>query len=166
MVENLFNIEFYVEKEDSPLKEARVVVGEDTSITASDGTTLFKDYPGDTLYPYEIQKSGFQNYSDSVYVTADTTIEVALIPAGIYRESSNTEVKVYPNPAEKYVYLESRQIIEFIDIHNLKGMEMMKLTKLNCRKTKLDLSILPVGIYFLKIKTRANKYVDKILIIR
>lgn len=91
---------------------------------------------------------------DSMSVTITTTgLEVNNI-AGL---------RVFPNPADEYVNIEAAEQISRIDLFDAKGSVVLSITPEN-NKTTLNTTILPKGLYYLKISTQ-NGVVNKPLTI-
>ncbi len=72
--------------------------------------------------------------------------------SGINEISSKDEINVYPNPSNGIFTIESRAEISSIEITNILG-EKISTCSLNSKKTEIDLSNQPKGIYFYKIIT-------------
>ena len=73
----------------------------------------------------------------------------------------NNKYPMHPNPAKYYVQFNKGEDIEYIDVRNTMGTTL-------CRKyiydTKMDVSDLPIGVYFLSIKDGSGKTVKKIVV--
>ena len=70
---------------------------------------------------------------------------------------NNQELKIYPNPVVNELNIEVEKAkIDEINIYNILGIKVHQLNAIsfedNHQKLKLDISILPEGIYFLQIK--------------
>ena len=71
---------------------------------------------------------------------------------------SNESFKLYPNPVEDYLYIQSSDTtIKNIDIYNIVGKKIYNTSS----KNKLDMSSYSAGIYFVKINNSTFKIVKK-----
>src|SRR5690606_41292393 len=61
----------------------------------------------------------------------------------------SSDLKIYPNPANDilYVELKENQKIQSLSLFDLQGKELLSETK----KTKLDVVLIPTGIYILNV---------------
>jgi hypothetical protein len=64
-------------------------------------------------------------------------------------------IRVFPNPVQETLYVESDNEISVLDIYNAAGFPVLNI-HLNNFENKVDVSHLPKGIYFVKV-TLANK---------
>lgn len=76
----------------------------------------------------------------------------------------NHILKIYPNPAENHVFIESQEPIKSLSIYDISG----RLITINSYlKSKLSINIsinnLLSGTYFLKVKTEQNEFVNQII---
>jgi hypothetical protein len=72
-------------------------------------------------------------------------------------------ITVYPNPTEGAIYLESTdQEMIRVKIHDVTGQIVVEETNLDPR-TRIDISWLSDGIYFLSIKTSVQIFTLKIV---
>ena len=81
-------------------------------------------------------------------------------------EENKTEasIKIYPNPVNDYLNVKSKKPIKQIAIYDLQGRQIktMALTG-NLITTKVDLSNLSKGVYFVSIKTETGIQISKII---
>ncbi|MET3730764.1 T9SS type A sorting domain-containing protein [Moheibacter stercoris] len=68
-------------------------------------------------------------------------------------ESQPTEVsvKIYPNPAQDYLFIQSDEPIQSVKVYDSMGKLMFESSK-----NQIEISQLPKGIYFLKILTKSQ----------
>ncbi|MFA5781373.1 MAG: T9SS type A sorting domain-containing protein [Bacteroidales bacterium] len=71
----------------------------------------------------------------------------------------NPLIIVYPNPATNNITIESQQQA-VIEISNIEG-QLIKTLATNSNKTNVDISALPSGIYYVKVKTEKRMIVEK-----
>lgn len=66
---------------------------------------------------------------------------------------TDDNIKIYPNPSEKYITIEGKGLVKgTVGIYTLDGKEVQSFLLDSCDKNKLDISILPKGIYILRYK--------------
>ena len=70
-------------------------------------------------------------------------------------------IKVYPNPANQYLYINSDSSIKKIDIYNSVGNLVLSETNVN---EKIDVSILNAGLYIVKVYTNDKVISQKFII--
>lgn len=79
-------------------------------------------------------------------------------------ENSNSvskEVVVFPNPASGIIYFKNVQIDDVIEVYDLSGKLVVVLNQVN---ESADISMLPGGIYLLKIKSANDIIVKKMVV--
>jgi len=91
----------------------------------------------------------FDWFVDDVKVIATDTIDVP--PTGIV-EPTDAAVSLYPNPVKDRLHIESEQVIQQLQIMDLKGV-MIENKKLNVNTVDLDLTGYTKGCYFLRLVT-------------
>ena len=70
--------------------------------------------------------------------------------------------KVYPNPATDLITVVSNQIINKIELMNANG-EIINAYNTNAKYTKLNISQLPAGLYFVRLTTTNGIYTNKFI---
>lgn len=103
--------------------------------------------------------TGGRDLADNL-MALDTThsfLSIDLIPSGITENLSSAGIKLYPNPTEEgsYIYLEAEDFIRLqqINIVNISGqlMKRVDFNTLPTGPTRVDLTGIPPGIYFLQL---------------
>lgn len=75
----------------------------------------------------------------------------------------NVQFRVYPNPATDYIKVQSNDAINFVEIVNVNGQTVLFDTP-GCNSINVDLTGLPKGNYMLKITTKNETKIEKIII--
>ncbi len=88
----------------------------------------------------------------AMYVTSDV---------GISNNKLSNSIKVYPNPTEGELYINSQEKPDMLSIINILGDEILHLENPQTNN-QINLSSLPPGIYFVKIKLESGTIVKKI----
>lgn len=109
-------------------------------------------------------------------VLRDTMLNIIDLPLNVITLCINSDIiesnsinsqnnYIYPNPTNGYITINIKDI-ESIDIYNINGNKQLYkcLTKTN-DSTELDLSNLPNGYYFARIKSKIGLYFEKFVII-
>ena len=91
--------------------------------------------------------------------TVTVSIDVAGSPKG------SGYVSVYPNPSKGVVFIESKSVIDCVDVFNISGV-LIHNQPVNSRYSKLDLSALNKGTYFVKIHSGEETIVRKLMLIQ
>jgi hypothetical protein len=92
------------------------------------------------------------------YAECDTCI-IDAIPESQIRH--NRVFGFYPNPATKNLYFIESGIERQITILSINGKEMLNTV---IKNTTLDISVLPKGLYFIKIKYQDGVLINKLII--
>lgn len=69
------------------------------------------------------------------------------------------QVKVYPNPIQGFLHIQSAEPIEAMEVYGLDG----KLLDLPIENDKIDFSALADGVYFVKIETASGSEIKKVV---
>jgi hypothetical protein len=124
--------------------------GKDTSIIIQDSTTILKDTT-------VIVKDTSTIITDTTITNTDTTSTIDSTKAtGIFLDKASTHhIQVYPNPAKDIVFVsaEDRSTIHEIKVFSTTGQQISDAHNIS----KIDVSGLKDGIYFLSIHFADNK---------
>lgn len=117
-------------------------------------TSYIVESPGSGLHAYYLTAVYEEGESDPT-----NTQEVLLTSNDEFAAES---IKVFPNPADDFVFLNSDELIYSIKLYNYNGQVLIeKNTK--AKSSKLDVSELMPGIYFLKMETGNQSVVRQII---
>ncbi len=160
------NIKFILKHGTTPVNKATVVLNNDTVVTNSIGISNFRNLEVTEEYRYLIYKDGYKDVLDTLYLTTDTTINIAMTyptPAIIVDENRN--FKIWPNPVNNELHF---QIPEnwnniYAEIVNLQGGILKSVQLENSNQSTILLNEIPNGIYILKIYS-SEKQIDKLFI--
>lgn len=78
-------------------------------------------------------------------------------------DQNSQYLQVYPNPVSDYIYVKSMFSIKMIEVCNIYGFQLFNINTENS-ETKIDLSSLRSGIYFLKLFKYNNEVIVKKII--
>jgi hypothetical protein len=138
--------------------ESVILVNVDTSIVDA------IDYPEQTT---DISYARIPNGTgDFQFMDPTFNSENSISTNTINIASEMQEIKIYPNPASNEITVLSNIELANISIYNQSGQKVMDHS-LNSRETKIDISQLPIGMYFiLTISPSANVETHKINVMK
>jgi hypothetical protein len=129
------------------------VIGENFEFTTRQVSLSANGYNNQTVYVAFVNNTedGFILYLDDIHAWKED-------PVGVNEIAADIQVNVFPNPTSDIVTVAtSAQLIQ-IELLSLNGDLMM-----SAKKTSLDLSNYPVGVYFLKVVTEDGIVVKRII---
>ena len=85
---------------------------------------------------------------------------IVLDPTGINNVSATSEWSISPNPAGDFLFVEMENTPAEISVYDLTGKEVVKTFSAN-GKTKIDVSGLPHGMYFVRVNANGKSSVKK-----
>jgi Secretion system C-terminal sorting domain len=121
-------------------------------------------------YPMSGANTPTQTYWSVEYVDALKAVRFGTYGRGVweFKESplaasdeplNEVSVKIGPNPSSDYVYIESRKMIDKIELYDQSGKKLRVLIQ----DSKIDVSELNNGIYFVKVYADKKSLTKKIL---
>ena len=72
-----------------------------------------------------------------------------------------SEINIYPNPGKDHIIVEPAPM-GILSLFNITGQELLK-EKITTEKTQINISDLPSGIYFVKVQTKDEITVKKVI---
>ncbi len=75
-------------------------------------------------------------------------------------EVLDTKISIYPNPTSNYIIIDSEYPIESIKFYSIQGKLVLKENNLTSR---VNISHLPTGVYFIKIETYKGSVFKRLL---
>jgi glycosidase len=124
--------------------------------------TWYEFFSGNTLSVSDVNSSillkpgEYRLYSD-VQLPAFKDLATS-----VSEEVKSSGIKVYPNPATDQITIETTNPIRFIELTTMNGKTVQQIAS-NSTKLNFKLSQLKPGLYFLKVKTNNQTYVEKII---
>lgn len=162
IIEDNLYVKFELKEGTVPVNNATVILNNDTLITTELGIASFKNLENQKNYNYLIFKSGYNDVSGALYLTADTTINIQMLayptPAIIY--TGNNKLKVWPNPVIDAIQFQvpNNLINGKGEILNLQGSILKSFQLENKNEHQIKLNDLPAGMYLLKLYFNQNKF--------
>ena len=74
-------------------------------------------------------------------------------------EQNNSDIRVYPNPAQNTLYIQSAETVEQVSIYDISGRMLLQTTR-----QSIDISHLANGIYIIKVKTATGETLKRIVV--
>lgn len=96
----------------------------------------------------------------------DTSACVNSSIVGLYEKNKSTIINLYPNPANKEltVQFSTATVNTNLSISDVNGREVLNLKSLSTTTTKIDVSSLTKGIYFIRITNNEQTNYQKLII--
>jgi hypothetical protein len=105
---------------------------------------------------YDITK--LTNTQSKIRILADTTLIINKI-----RESKGNNIRIYPNPTNRFINVNTYANIKNIDIYNIYGMKVFTQTIFENNKIEIDLGEFDSGTYLVRIITDNGVFQSKII---
>lgn len=132
---------------------------------------LFQDTVFYTPGTYTISYTRVNHFDDGAIVDHDvtsfsTTITIEDCSAANLDNKKLSEIKIFPNPSEGYVYFANLQgnLVEHIKIFNSNGQLICERKELV--ENQLDASFLTEGVYFLEFDVDGNTQRSKMILVK
>lgn len=153
MVRTEAEIKIALKEGTTPVNGATVIVNNDTLLTTALGIARFKNLAVNASYSYYIYKPGFYDIGATLYLTNDTTVNVAMakIPTQV-GDVNQTRLKVWPNPVNDELYFTSDKELEAIVICSVSGIKIRSVKKEQVQSNTLKMSFLKTGLYLVKFE--------------
>lgn len=102
-------------------------------------------------------------YNDSLinYISPEYNDCIGYNPLNINEKADNFIIKIYPNPASDYIYIENIKEKARIEIYNMSGI--IQLTTDANGDSNINIRNLSDGLYLIKIQTDSNIAIKKLL---
>ncbi|MCG8410663.1 MAG: T9SS type A sorting domain-containing protein, partial [Bacteroidales bacterium] len=96
------------------------------------------------------------------YSAAEKEVSIRILTVGV-NSLHKSGIKMYPNPVKEKLFIELTDNANcVISIYNIQG-EVLLSKKANSQRETIDLSLLPNGVYFVRIRDPRNTIVHKII---
>ncbi len=176
----LFSTKGYSETSPAPINNRAQIYSQSILSDSAQWNIISGSFIADSAYDYLIAGNFFKDdltdttelwwsqgnlcwsyyYIDDICVS-DDSLECNLFNS-VTNHFTNEEIDIYPNPALTKIFISSRENAS-IKIINILGEEV-KSFSIN-RNINVNVSDLPIGLYFFIIKTNTNSFIKKQLIV-
>lgn len=102
-------------------------------------------------------------YIDNGSFNETSGTPIACTTVSTQENNLNSKVKIYPNPFKDIFYLEAESEILELILTDINGKRLMFQDKFPSAIVSIDKTSLPVGIYFLKLRTKEGFFHHKLL---
>ena len=154
----VYDVTFNVTDGANPLENVTLSFNGSDFTSDASGEIIIYDVVPDT-YVYSVEFAGYISETGEITVIdQDVTIEITLTWTEIL-EQTVVNVKFYPNPANDYIIVEQEDI-SLIEIIDICGKILFSKTASEA-STKIDITNLNAGMYFIKTKNTLNKFIKQ-----
>ena len=135
---------------------------------------------GKTMFGYNIYENGglvesnyseltytfhYSDYSGSIYgvaaVYTSCTSDVIEKQAPLGISNTNNDIKIYPNPANDYINIETEEGINNVVIYNSIGSKVFEKNTLGLKSFTIDIKDFASGMYYIQVDEKTEKIVKK-----
>jgi len=104
-------------------------------------------------------------YADGCESLSYNVVTMTVGSAGIVETQGIASVRVYPNPTDGQLSITNYELrITNIEVFDLMGKCVFQLSTLNSQlSTQIDISPLPIGMYFMRIQTEKGIITKKVV---
>lgn len=74
-------------------------------------------------------------------------------------------VRIYPNPADQWIHIESKEMVYNYAIHDITGCSVLE-GEINARRGSVNVSSLVAGIYMIELKNNSNRVKNRLKFIK
>ncbi|GEM_PF-538018 len=152
---NVANLEIVLNGDKEKIENAIFIAQNDTINFGADGIVKLFNIEKNKEFSYQILSSNYPDFSDSLIPANDTTLYVQLTYTNIEKELNTNTVKIYPNPANDYLTVESNSEIDQIEILKVNGVKI-KDVQIQSAYKKINITNLLPGFYLLNIVSKNN----------
>jgi hypothetical protein len=163
LTRKLAGIRFEVCDSSGPLANAVVSLNGWEVSTDAQGSVWFSNQMARNLYRYAVSMDGYNPVIDSLFLEIDTTLSVMLQPATGWTSYRAAETEVFPNPASEKLYIRSGPDNGRVMLISPAGKVIIETT-LRKGLNGIDVSGLPPGFYYIRIKTRKSAAYGKVVV--
>ncbi len=128
-------------------------------ITSTTGITYLSDSTEAHPWSKPLQTTTYYvTKTQGAIVFQDTVTVYVANSAGINEVTNNTEIKIYPNPANDKIHIYSRGIKE------IKLFDLLCNEVISTKEHEICISGLSDGVYFIQVNTGMNIYSQKVIV--
>jgi hypothetical protein len=109
----------------------------------------------------------YNNEADSNYLCESIASDTVYVhfPAVGMNEPGSGAISIYPNPATNYVTVKSDYTMSRIEVMNFTGQTVIN-SNVETKASKVNLTTLKAGVYFVKVTTTEGIHTAKITVTR
>ena len=115
-------VTFQVESASIALANAEVILGTETLLTDSSGSSVFYPVPVDESFSYSVFSIAYETAEGNVSIHSDTIINISIEPLGVNTDITSSHVNVYPNPTVKELFIDQIPVsASKIEVYSMDG---------------------------------------------
>jgi polyhydroxybutyrate depolymerase len=120
--------------------------------------TITDDCPVNTIIPVQLNIFSHDN------LCWIDTLNIQVVEPDIINSASELITRIYPNPSDGIINIETDYFDNsIVEIYSISGLKLLSIS-LQSNSEGIDVSGLPKGIYFLKVKQVNRIYFEKIIV--
>ena len=130
----------------------------------SHGYIAFKIKPATSVGLEDVIENTANIYFDFNFPIVTNTVSTTVTALGIAENEVSDSVKIYPNPANNSlsISLNQNDAIKLVTINNMIGQKV-KVISADIDLSKIDISTLSAGTYFIKVETNNGEITKKLI---
>lgn len=163
LVANKATVKFRVYAEEQAVYNATVLLNDSSLYTNQTGIVLYSDLPRFEDYNWSVSKDGYNDIHGALHLMNDTTVNISLTLRTANESDRIQCLSMFPNPARSKLFIESEDLINCIEICDLRGA-VLKYIYVNEKKLTYDISNYSKGLYVVKIYCDGERTVSLKLI--
>lgn len=155
-------------------KQLDLEINADSLFVYNGNSTGAPIFPGGKLSGNLLPPSAFESTHPSGAITVHFKSDRMIARAGWAADFSCTSlavdettaqdgIKVYPNPTQNLLSVESSELVEEFSIYDISGREVAPSKKVNSKKFTIDFSAFTPGVYMVNFQISGNKKVKKVI---
>jgi len=107
----------------------------------------------------------FKNSADNSFLCESSSDTITVnFPATGLNELGSGQIMIYPNPATELVNVKSDYTISKVEVINFVGQTVYTNSNVDAKTAKIDVTMLKVGVYFVKVSTSEGVRTVKITV--
>lgn len=122
----------------------------------------FPEEPNPSTFTVRYYIDDIRVSTDSIYVGGGCESSLSDVN---YMDSDNSNLIIYPNPANEFIVLESNNVIKRVLLYDVSGQLVFDKQDILNKRLTMNVQSLPKGLYFLRINTKNEVLIKKIVII-
>ncbi len=144
------SVTFNVTDGANPIPNATITFDSTDYTVTNEGSVIITGIE-DGIYGYDVKADGYLETTGEVIVSGSDVSEDVVLKTVEIQSENQVLINIYPNPADKELYITYNSVISAMVIYNLTGKIIYTRDDINDKGTAMiDVSDYPQGIYLLK----------------
>ena len=150
LLSNKASIKFRIYAEGNPLYNTIIQLNDSSLTTNQTGIALYANLARFEDYNWTASKEGYEDSQGAFNLLNDTTVNISMILLTNSEGHRLNGLTFYPNPAHSKLFIESDEIIQRIEICDLRGA-LLYFKEINGKNASIDIAALQNGIYITRV---------------